>query len=432
MLFQEAKLGQVDLETGEMTETVEAPPPPPSPPPETKKAESKIIEKPKGKKGKGKKTVSATDAGAEADPAAPPPPPEPTPEEIEQAQNQAAKWKAYEDYLDKLISTKLIESVTTTFQYFVDEMQDDGKLYPLFEILAELHEPLVVYVPSIELDDPTNLLTFIQALLEDAHTMGKKMPRIGEDKNDPDYYNDILNDFNIDSMFNVILNSVSLAIDCIIAYEKEFNKYAYLWMDNRADCLQQFLLYGRMLNPEEIEMLKDDKGPGIKETPPTTEQFKVQIDLYEDLYKVVEKIETERIINTWLRIDLRPLRQAILNTVCKWGNMYKQHLVDHVVSSLEELENFIQESIKVMQEPLAEDDYDGLLKVMGYLYKVKERMFATDNMFEPLKQIIDLLKNYGVEFSEEIHVQLQELPDKWTNCKKVLYMNLLLLFMNLT
>lgn len=72
-----------------------------------------------------------------------------------------------------------------------------------------------------------------------------------------------------------------------------------------------------------------------------------------------------------------------------------------------------------MQVPLTEDDYDGLLNVMGYLFKVKERQLETDTMFEPLKEIMELLKDYGVEFTEEIHVQLQEIPDRWTQCKKV-------------
>ncbi|KAK9702182.1 Dynein heavy chain region D6 P-loop domain [Popillia japonica] len=420
---EEAPVGPVDLETGELSVDAELQQSPPSPdaspsapPMESKKVDSKILEKPKLKKGKGRKSEAEHVTEVET---SPPPPPELTTEEIELAEKRATKWEAYQDYLDKMISKKLIEAVNTTFTYFVTEMQDNGKSYPFFEILAELHEPLVVYVPTIDLDDPQNFLNFVQALLEDAQKMGKRMPRVGKNESAVDYYDDIIMDYNIDSMFNEILNNVSLGIDCIISYEKEFNKYAYLWLDNRAECLQQFLLYGRMLTPDELEMVKDDKGPGIKETPPTIEQFKEQINLYEALYKMVEKIETEHIISTWLRIDLRPLRQAILNIVCKWGNMFKQHLVDHVVRSLEELENFIQEAIKVMQTPLADDDYDGLLKVMGYLYKVKERMFATDNMFEPLKQIIELLRNYGVEFSEEIHVQLQELPDKWTNCKKV-------------
>lgn len=43
-------------------------------------------------------------------------------------------------------------------------------------------------------------------------------------------------------------------------------------------------------------------------------------------------MESVHIFSSWFQVDLRPLRQALLNTVGKWGNMYKQYLVDHVTN----------------------------------------------------------------------------------------------------
>ena len=50
---------------------------------------------------------------------------------------------------------------------------------------------------------------------------------------------------------------------------------------------------------------------------------------------------------------------------------------------------------------------------------VKERQHATDTMFEPLSDIIDMLRNYGVAIPEESLVQLRELPEKWANTKRL-------------
>ena len=44
---------------------------------------------------------------------------------------------------------------------------------------------------------------------------------------------------------------------------------------------------------------------------------------------------------------------------------------------------------------------------MGHLMAVKDRQSGTDNLFEPLKQTIELLKIYGQDMSEEIYHQLQ-------------------------
>ena len=50
---------------------------------------------------------------------------------------------------------------------------------------------------------------------------------------------------------------------------------------------------------------------------------------------------------------------------------------------------------------------------------VKEKQAAADVMFEPLHHIIDLVRNYGVVIPEESLVQLQELPEKWANTKRL-------------
>ena len=39
---------------------------------------------------------------------------------------------------------------------------------------------------------------------------------------------------------------------------------------------------------------------------------------------------------------------------------------------------------------------------MGHLMAVKDKQSAADNMFEPLKATIELLKTYGQELNDEV------------------------------
>lgn len=75
--------------------------------------------------------------------------------------------------------------------------------------------------------------------------------------------------------------------------------------------------------------------------------------------------------------------------------------------SLKELAEFIKSTDSGLQKEVKEGDYEGLVFVMGHLFAVKERQAATDEMFEPLKQTIELLKAYDQEMPEEVHMQLQ-------------------------
>ena len=72
-----------------------------------------------------------------------------------------------------------------------------------------------------------------------------------------------------------------------------------------------------------------------------------------------------------------------------------------------------------LAKEVEDGDYDGLVAVIGHLMAVKDRSQSTDVMFEPLKETIDLLKTYEQEMSEEVYKLLEELPDRWTNLKKV-------------
>lgn len=75
--------------------------------------------------------------------------------------------------------------------------------------------------------------------------------------------------------------------------------------------------------------------------------------------------------------------------------------------SLKELGEFIKTTDAGLTKPVEEGDYSGLVDCMGYLFAVKDRQATTDEMFEPLKQTIELLKTYDQELPEEVHLQLQ-------------------------
>ena len=99
--------------------------------------------------------------------------------------------------------------------------------------------------------------------------------------------------------------------------------------------------------------------------------------------------------------------------------MFKKHLLDHVVHNLAELNDFIDNADEGLMTQVKENDYQGLIRVMEFLQSVKERQSTTDAMFEPLEEIIEVLRNYGVAIPEESLVQLQELPEKWGNTKRL-------------
>ncbi|KAK9886615.1 hypothetical protein WA026_017537 [Henosepilachna vigintioctopunctata] len=330
------------------------------------------------------------------------------------------KWNGYLTHLDKQLKKKLQEAVLKSQKYFIKEMGGAKPITPFLEISMHLKEPDIVYEPSIDTNDKPNILSNMEDLLQDIYNMGLYMERIDPDSQEENHFNDLIDMMEGIQNYEAITFKILTAMGAAADFVDNFVEYIPIWASDRQEYLREFLKYSRPLTPEERHNLIHKIIPPIKDSPPTLELFKERIDYYDQLYEQVKSLPQEHLVDGgWFRIVVRPLRQAIMNTICKWGNLFKQHLYNHVVESLNTLDNFIAESTGVMLTPLESDDIEGLLRVMKFLFRVKEMMVETDAMFEPLKNIMDLLSSYKVEFPEEIYIQLQEIPDRWNHCKKI-------------
>lgn len=57
--------------------------------------------------------------------------------------------------------------------------------------------------------------------------------------------------------------------------------------------------------------------------------------------------------------------------------------------------------------------------MVGHLNAIQEKTEFYNNMFDPMKKKIDLLKSYGQEIPDDVYDKLQLLPEKWANTKKL-------------
>jgi len=59
---------------------------------------------------------------------------------------------------------------------------------PLFEACLELHEPDLVFIPSLDSNTEGNFCSIIQGIIEEIIELSKLMPRICDKKNASDYF----------------------------------------------------------------------------------------------------------------------------------------------------------------------------------------------------------------------------------------------------
>ncbi|XP_045527512.1 dynein beta chain, ciliary-like [Pieris brassicae] len=341
--------------------------------------------------------------------------------EMEEEAFRAERWPAYVKYVDSLVSRQVMKAIQCSLDLF--EKQTDlekGPRVPFMDVIAELKDPDICFTPSLDIKDSGGLYDTMIEMMKDMFLQATIFPRIDPIVPIPSYEDDISGEESMIDLYHEIAKRIENSITDVVQYASKYEKYTPLWLEDRQEVLASFLKYGRVIPPEEFDKYKYDFGCDPPEAKPKLEEYQKEIDKFNAMYDEVAALPGDYLCNGWLKLDLRRLNQAIMNIICKWSNLYKQNLKDHVQTNLDDLEKFIAYATKELSVELGEDDYEGLLQVMRVLNEVKAKVDAgTEQMFEPLRDIIYVLKEYGVDFPEETYEQLDVLPEKWRNLVKL-------------
>lgn len=333
-------------------------------------------------------------------------------------ENDGKLWVNYVCSVDDIVYENILMAVGVSLSYLAENMDPANNFAPLFESRLELLDPNLIFVPSLSPDDPQGFISLLKSLIADIIQMAALIKRL-KPNSSRTYIEEISVHLDIEEMRNEILEGVDTVCHEAAEYCRNFERYSYLWLEEREPCMELFLQYGRVLDQDELELVFNNDPTQPKPSAPTIDAFREQIDNYESLFQEIEQINSFQAFNAWFQVDVRPFRQSLLNIVRKWGNMFKEHLVNRVTSNLCDLSSFIRQADEGLLQTVKEGDYEGLVNIMAYLLNVKERGTSTDEMFEPMQETIALLKYYDMDIPEEVNVLLQELPEQWANTKKI-------------
>ncbi|XP_062976517.1 dynein axonemal heavy chain 9 [Elgaria multicarinata webbii] len=325
-------------------------------------------------------------------------------------------WKAYLEHVDEIVLDGFFSVIECSLKYLLENTDSKAGLAPLFKVQLDLSVPEMIFRPSLDAGASDGFYDIVEALVNDVYRVSSLVPRLADHSTFPHYQADMEEMGDLADMRHNLMERIQKTMSVCCNYRSSFDHYSYLYVDDRKEFMRQFLLYSHVLIAEEIEAHAED---GVPETPPTLQQFKEQIDSYEKIYDEVSHLEPINVFDGWMKVDASPFKASLLGIIKRWSFMFKQHLIDHVTHSLADLEEFVKIAERGLSNKVEKGDYEGLVDIMGHLMAVKDRQTSTDEMFEPLKQTIELLKIYEQELPAEVYRQLEELPEKWNNVKKL-------------
>ncbi|XP_039718441.1 dynein axonemal heavy chain 11 isoform X2 [Pteropus medius] len=325
-------------------------------------------------------------------------------------------WKIYVEFIDDIVVEGFFQAIMHDLDFFLMNTEKQLKPAPFFQAQMILMPPEILFKPSLEREAGDGFYDLVEEMLCNSFRMSAQMKRIAVHLEIANYQNDMDNMLGLAEVRQEIMNRVAGVITKVLDFRNTLDTYAYLWVDDRAEFMKHFLLYGQTVSSEEMDAQVNEEIP---EQPPTLDQFREQIDVYEALYVQMTKFDDFRVFDSWFKVDMKPFKVSLLNIIRKWSWMFQEHLLRFVIDSLNELQEFIKETDAGLQRELSEGSHDGLVDIMGHLLAIRSRQRATDELFEPLRETITLLETYGQKMPEQVYIQLEELPERWETTKKI-------------
>ncbi|KAF4019994.1 hypothetical protein G4228_011768 [Cervus hanglu yarkandensis] len=326
-------------------------------------------------------------------------------------------WKIYVEFIDDIVVEGFFQAIMHDLDFFLKNTEKQLKPAPFFQAQMILMPPEILFKPSLEREAGDGFYDLVEEMLCSSFRMSAQMKRVAAHLEIENYQSDVDNMLGLAEGRQEIMRRVADVISKVLDFRNTLDMYAYLWVEDRAEFMKQFLLYGPTVSAEEMEPHVNEEVP---EQSPTLEQFKEQarktlssqssfwIDIYEALYVQMSKFDDFRVFDSWFKVDMKPFKVSLMNIIRKWSWMFQEHLLRFVIDSLNELQEFIKETDAGLQRELSEGDHDGLVDIMEYLLAVRSRQRATDELFEPLKETITLLEMYGQKMPEQVYTQLKE------------------------
>ncbi|XP_033991967.1 dynein beta chain, ciliary-like [Trematomus bernacchii] len=189
-------------------------------------------------------------------------------------------------------------------------------------VSLQLQETGSVFEPSVG----GGLSDLLQSFINDVYSAASLPPRIS-DGHHGNYQVCLQQEPRLSALEQEVMRLLQKVKEEAELLQVKMDRYSYLWQSDRRAVMQEFLTYSRQLGPEELE---------APEAPPTLKDFQRELQALSSLQVELSHLDEQRLLG-WLKVELRPFRDSLLSIIQEWSDMYTQHLLSSVSTSLQQV-----------------------------------------------------------------------------------------------
>ena len=349
--------------------------------------------------------------------------------EVLKVSKGAPAWRAYVEFINGILVSGIADTVVASLSHLLAQIDPKQiakeEKSPFFDVKLDLNpagkgDEAVFFSPPLD-GPPTeagvqSVMGYVHSIISDFYNIVKLIKRL--DRTEGDFLKEMEENEAVRFHVHRIIDECELNQQACKAYRQPFLKHRSLWAKNIQDTLQLFLEEEGMVKQN---MSGEGEADGESEEGnmlPSLVAFEKRISALKEEETEVKEIDST-IMEGWLKIDAKPVKQALGITAAKWSEAHTTYLKQHVEKSLVDLEEFIQRVNAGLASEVAEDDSDKLVEAMTYVRDVRISSDRIDGLFEPLKATIVLLKKFNISTPEETQETLEMIPFRWDDTKKM-------------
>jgi len=253
---------------------------------------------------------------------------------------------------------------------------------PFFDVSVELHAPHVILNPSLE-EVQGAINTSATAVLRCS-----KYIKQWEGLGNMSFFEEIAKNKEIVKVVLLLTGGMHGLKKQVMDYINSFNRYEYLWIQDKEAAYKEFLA-----------------------TNPTLEDFENELKRYMNVEIEVSSITPSYTIGS-LCLQTTHLKNSLKKEAIEWKAQYAKNLHMQALSDLERLLFEMEENDKLISQEIT-DNLADLRVLMDTLKDIRQRESEVEIMFGPVEATYLLLEKYEVNVAKDEFDKVADLRFKW-------------------
>jgi len=353
----------------------------------------------------------------------------------------APAWRSYVEFINGMfidgVSATIIASLKFVLSLIDPAVLAQSDNPPLLEVKLELRDsnPLeVCFSPPLDsvasrgrrdsradgkpVGDGKSIAGYVNRWMTDFYNIVKLVKRL--DRQEGDFVKEMEEDEQVRFYVHRINSEIEAASAACNQLTEPFVAHKELWLKDIQTQLQSWLEEGSAAAPTD----GGDAAAAADAEESTSGAEVTNLGLFDERIVHYKAIEDEiralppQSFQGWLKVDARPVKNALATWAAKWGLAHTDHLKHYIQSKLENLVSFCDEIDRGLAETPEDNDAQALIAAMTHVHNVRMKESEFDTMFEPIKNTIALLKKHNITMSDAVLEGLEQAPFKWENTKK--------------